>query len=107
MGPVERVLRALALDSYDVTRVARPKVTEHGIGELAVDLDELLSREGVPLRVINCSRVTEYPAKHVGEKVREELLLLEGIGLDRTEERSPPVEHSPHLRGSFREAECR
>ena len=76
------------------------KLAEHGVGELAVNLDVLLSGERVAVLVVDRPRVAENSAEDVGEEVGEELLLLERVGLGRREETRPAAEDLPHLRGS-------
>ena len=94
-GTVQRVERPLALQGHDEPLVAFPEVAQHGIGELAVHLDVLLAGNGMPVGIVGGAGVAQDAAKYVGQKVAQDLLFLEPIGLPRRQHIGPLAENRP------------
>jgi hypothetical protein len=63
---------------HDVAAVA-VEVAQHGVGEFAVDLDVLLAADGVPRQPVGRPGVAEQADEEVGQKIRQQLLLLEAV----------------------------
>ena len=112
-GAVQRVKRPLALQGHDEPLVAFAKVAQHGIGELAVHLDVLLAGNSVPVGTVGRAGVAQHAAKHVGQKVAEDFLFLEPVGLPRRKHLGPLAENRPvflhrlgQLKGLQVRAEC-
>jgi hypothetical protein len=90
--PVERIFRALTLDGYKESLVAGGKLAENGIGELAIHLDVLLPGERITVLVVNGPAVTKNSTEDVGEKVGEEFLFFECVGLWGPKQPSPAAQ---------------
>ena len=93
--PVQRIERPLALQGHDEPLVAYAEVAQHGIGELAVHLDVLLAGNRMPVGIVGGAGVAQHVAKHVGQKVAQDLLFLEAIGLPRRQHIGPLAENRP------------
>jgi hypothetical protein len=70
-------------------------------------LDVLFTGNGVARAAVRRASVAEKPAKKVGQEVRQDLLLLEPVGLLRSEQFGPVRQLRAECGDVFRERECR
>jgi hypothetical protein len=104
---IERIAGALALEGRHEPRAVAAQLPQHGVSILAVDLDVLLSRQGIAAACIACSwpAVPQHVAENIREKIGEQLLLVELLAVGALEERDPLGHAAPGADGRGRQGE--
>lgn len=75
--PLQRVARPFAFHDHGVPLIAI-EVSQHGVGELAVDFDTAFPSDRVAV-MAGGSRIAEELDEETGEEIAEDFLLAEGV----------------------------